>query len=133
MLTTQVVLLSDQGKIADAIADLLPSKFEVRRLDPSIFLSDQVLSLLVNDLQNADVTILNLSKIELDSTQLISKLQSFDIPIIVLHLYHQRTFAEAFLKMGAHAYLPINFYSEDLIHAIESVLKKDVFIAKNVF
>lgn len=129
MYTTKVVLLSEKGRIADAIADLIPNSSEVRRLELII---DQ-LHVSGDDFDNTDAIILNLSSLEHNGTKVLKILLSLDIPIIVLHLYHQKTFADAFLRMGASAYLPVNFYSEDLLVAINAVLKKKTFIAKNVF
>lgn len=78
--------------------------------------------------------ILDLSEASGDSESFLSDLKTayIDISVIVLHLYHQKTFADAFLKMRASAYLPVHFHTEDLFPAIEHVLSNKAFVGRNV-
>jgi len=126
MYTSQIVLLSGKGIITNAIVDLLPSNFDVTRLYFSDDDIQHIIKLEAQSLSSADVIILNLSEMNVDGERAIKSLtQSYtNTPIIVLHLYQQQIFIDAFLKMGANAYLPVNFTSEELRLVIEKVLKK---------
>jgi DNA-binding NarL/FixJ family response regulator len=133
MLTPNILLLSNKGKVADAIIDLLPEHFHVRQPEFTGYKLLKAIQLENDRFPHANVIILNLSEISSESELLLSNLNSTynDVPVIVLHLYHQKIFADAFLKMGAKAYLSINFHTEDLLSAIESVISKKTFIANS--
>lgn len=126
MYTAQIILLSGKGIITNAIVDLLPASYQVQQIyfsDDGIF---QVIQQEEPSLAKADVIILNLSEMNTNVEDTVSVLNQLhkQTPIIVLHLYHEKTFADAFLKMGASAYLPVNFNPEELLNIIENVLKK---------
>ena len=132
---TQVVLLSRAGKLSTAIADSLFDHLYVQQVCIS---SDTFLYTIRKGeelFSKADVVILNLSETNGKAEETLSHFNILypKLPVIVLHLYDQKTFAEAFLGMGAQAYLPVNFQTEDLLSAIEHVLRQKKFIAKNVY
>lgn len=133
MYTTKVVLLTGKGNIANAIIDLLPPVFLTKQIDFPSEDSNAVIQHEKGTLISADVIILNLSPIVGYGEQMLSLLKELTVPVIVLHLYNQKVFADAFIKMGANAYLPVNFYSEDLLSAIDAIKRNDTFIARNVY
>ena len=126
MYTPQITLLSSKGIIANAIVDLLPDAYGVQL----IYFSDEEVSTIIQQeadvLLKSDIIILNLSEMHVDAAASISLLKRLykQSAVLVLHLYNQKTFADAFIKMGADAYLPVNFNQEELLSVIESVLKK---------
>jgi DNA-binding NarL/FixJ family response regulator len=133
MQAVNIVLLSNKSKVADAIIDLLPENCKVQHL---LFSASQLLKdikLETDIFKIPDVFILNLSESSDNGELLISNLRvaHADVPIIVLHLYHQKKFAEAFIKMGADAYLSVNFSTEDLFNAINETISKRTLGGKN--
>lgn len=133
MYTSKIILLTGKGNIANAIIDLLSSSFQVNQMDYTGVDIAAFIQSEKNSLNEVDVIILDLSPIIGYSEQMLSQLKEFKAPIVVLHLYNQKVFADAFLRMGASAYLPVNFYSEDLLTAIDVVKTDETFIGRNVY
>ncbi len=124
MSSTKIIILSGTGIITNAIVDSMSEQFEVQR----IYLREedvrQTIILEKELLSKADIIILNLSEIITSNEELLRLIKKMTLaPIIVLHLYQQKIFTNAFLKMGASAYLPVDFNTLNLLSTIEDLLE----------
>jgi DNA-binding NarL/FixJ family response regulator len=132
MFKTKLILLSGPGSITETIIDLFPPKFEVK-----VFYWDgnnlqNLLTSVSSHIQETEICLLNLSHVSENSGDIFRNIYRdySEKLFIVLHHYQQKAFAEAFIDMGASAYLPINFQSDELFKAISSVLNGKKFVSK---
>jgi len=121
---TKVIIISGKGIITNAIVDSMPDQFDVQRIYFEEEEARKTITLEKVLISKADIIILNLSETTSSNEHLLSLIKKLSLaPIIVLHLYQQKTFTNAFLKMGASAYLPVNFNTPNLLSTIENLLE----------
>ncbi len=130
-----VSVISGESELVRVVADLLSATHRTESIvidndDHSYDFTTEQLSIL----RRADVFIINIPSIRHYSPLLISYLRSLNkiAPMIFLHFYTQKKYAEAFLKMGAAAYLNVNFHTTELLEAIEQVSTGEKYIAETV-
>ncbi len=130
---TKLLLISSKGLITETIIDSFSSDFEVliEYISP-----EKTSDISTDSLQSrdADICVLNLSSISANSDKFfkIIKQAIFPTPTLVLHHYAQKAFANAFIEMGAQAYLPVNFHKNEINYAIQQVLNGQVFVSDSI-
>ena len=134
MKTTRILVLSDDRNINEAIADVLDNSYCIHNVPFSAPNIQNVFKMDESKVEDIDLILLNLSSITSDMANLLSKFNTFfqSCPIIVLHHFSQKVFADAFIEWGAKAYLPINFEAEELNTAVEEVQLNRVYISKKL-
>ena len=132
MIRDCVILLSGSRDLTLAISDLLSAthtvftilldqqgkQYDFRQEERSYILRGKVLIIDIPSIQNY-------------SPLLLSYLKTINpkAPLILLHHYTSQVYANAFLRMGASAYLPTNFHPEKLLEAIDLVQEGQQYIS----
>ena len=133
MSKTKLLLITSEGLITETIVDSFSNDFEVliEYIPP-----EKTDKISTNMLQahNADICVLNLSSISSNSDAFFKVINQAisPTPTLVLHHYAQKAFANAFIEMGAQAYLPVNFHKNEINQAIEKVLDGQVFVSNTI-
>lgn len=130
-----ICLLSKSDKVTKAVIESLPDHYTINTVPiPDSDHDPEIVKEVYNSCKINDLVIINLSFVNRITKNLAKHLQKICVQndTIIMHLYHQKIFAEAFLNMGAKAYLPINFKGEDLQVAIKEVLAKRNYISSCV-
>lgn len=134
MHTMNIALFSPEGQVAEAIIDLLSPHYKVHQFFFSGNNLSEAITVENDSIKNLDVIIINLYEVHSTGKALLAHLiEMYSVaPVIVLHIYHQKTFAEEFIRMGAKAYLSVTFNTEDLLTAIEEVTSENIYFGKNI-
>lgn len=129
----RITLLGCSEKMNTALYDLMPE-------DASL----ETIHLTANHLQcpesildctnRPSVAVVDLSDLPIQQIGLIRDFAVThpELPIIVLHAYHERPIARTILQNGAMAYLPVNTNRNELASAIDSVLAGTPYISERV-
>lgn len=126
-----IMILAGNEQINAAVGDLLSATHHVE----TILVGQNETSynfspVQIDKIRSSKIIIVNIPSIANYSPLLLSYLKTLNktVHVILLHNYTQKAYAHAFIKMGASAYLPVNFHQEVLLEAIERVMEGERFI-----
>ena len=129
----KLLLISGQGQIKETIIESFPAEFELTTFDLNDPIQHDLEEKLLTKPQT-DICILNLSYTNGNSQDLFNKICQVinPTPILVLHHYRQKTFAQVFIDLGAHAYVPVNSYEDEILDAIREIQDGQTYISQSV-
>ncbi len=116
----KVLIIEDDPVIVESLAIV----FELRRADSTVIsASGGKEGVKLAKADSPDVIILDLGLPDMNGFKVLQQIRKFsDVPIIILTAWHEETYKDKGLELGADDYVCKPFYPDDFLTRVEAVL-----------
>ena len=130
---TGVLIVDDHRIFREALSELLKNKSEMRVVGQADNARD-ALQFLTRAQQQVGIVLVDITLKGRSGLELIKdmKAQGINIPALVLSMHDELLYAERSLRAGARGYISKNSSYEDVILAMRSVLRGEIYLGADI-
>lgn len=132
-ITTGVLIVDDHRLFCEALAELLEKKTDMRIVGQADRTRD-ALQFLIRAQQQVEIVLVDITLKGRCGLELIKdmKAQGINIPVLVLSMHDELLYAERSLRAGARGYIHKSASYKDVIRAMHSVLRGEIYLDRDV-
>jgi len=130
---TAVLIVDEHRIFREALSELLKNKSEMRAVGQADNARD-ALQFLTSAQQQVGIVLVDITLKGRSGLELIKdmKAHGINIPALVLSMHDELLYAERSLRAGARGYISKNSSYEDVILAMRSVLRGDIYLGADI-
>jgi DNA-binding NarL/FixJ family response regulator len=131
--TTGVLIVDDHRIFREALIELLEKKTDMRVVGQADNVGD-ALQFLIRAQRQAGIVLVDITLKGRSGLELIKdmKAHGINIPTLVLSMHDELLYAERSLRAGARGYISKNSSYQDVIRAMRSVLRGEIYLGPDI-
>lgn len=129
---TNVVIVDDHPAIVEALRGTIDNQMDMKVVGQASTTKEAID--LIEDREDVDLVILDLSLRDTHGFEFLSYTQSFheELPVLIYSMYDEHIYAERAVRSGAMGYLMKSEGTEEIIKAIRSAMRGTVYLSSEM-
>jgi DNA-binding NarL/FixJ family response regulator len=132
-ITTGVLIVDDHRVFCEAVTELLEKKTDMRVVG-QVDNARDALQFLIRAQQQVEIVLVDITLKGRSGLELLKDMKAYgiNVPALVLSMHDELLYAERSIRAGARGYISKNASYEDVIRAMRSVLRGEIYLDADI-